>query len=145
VPFRFPLASVLRLRESIERRAEVSLKSAQLEVARARRRIDELTDEMAKACQDREKTLRISTTANRLQSMQVEINTTIEAKLILLETLQTLKLQRDTQMKVYKTAHSGRQVLTDLQTQYKDLYEQEELRRQQRQVDDIFAARWLRS
>jgi flagellar biosynthesis chaperone FliJ len=48
-------------------------------------------------------------------------------------------------MKVYKTAHSGRQVLTDLQTQYKDLYEQEELRRQQRQVDDIFAARWLRS
>jgi len=35
--------------------------------------------------------------------------------------------------------------LTDLETQYRDLYEQEELRRQQKQVDEIFASRWLRS
>jgi flagellar export protein FliJ len=145
VAFRFPLASVLRLRTSIERRAEMSLKATQLEVARARRRIDELTDEMAKACQDREKTLRISTPANRLLAMQLEINAAIEAKQILFDTLQTLKLQRDTQMKVYQTAHNGRQVLTDLRAQYRDLYEQEELRRQQKQVDDIFASRWLRS
>ena len=145
VPFHFPLASVLRLRKSIERREEMSLKAALLELARVRRRIEELTDEMAKTCQDREEALRNSTTANRLQSMQVEINAAIEAKQILFETLQTLKLQRDTQMKVYKTAHSGRRVLTDLRTQYRDLYEQEELRRQQKQVDDIFAARWLRS
>jgi flagellar FliJ protein len=145
VAFRFPLASVLRLRKTIERRAEVSLKSAQLEVARARRRIDELTDEMAKACQDREKALGASTPANRLQFMQVEINAAIEARRILFETLQTLKLQRDTQMKAYQTAHRGRQVLTDLETQYRDLYEQEELRRQQKQVDEIFASRWLRS
>jgi len=145
VPFRFPLASVLRLRKSIERRAEVSLKSAQLEVARVSRRIDEITDEMAKACQDREKTLQSSTTASYLQLIQVEISAAIEAKRILFETLETLKLQRDTQMKVYQTAHNGRQVLTDLQTQQNDLYEQEELRRQQKQVDDIFASRWLRS
>ncbi len=145
VPFRFPLASVLRLRKSMERRAEVSLMSAQLEVARASRRIDELTDEMAKARQDREKTLRTSTTANRLQLMQAEIDAAIEAKQKLSETLQTLKLQRDAQMKAYQTAHNGSQVLTDLRAQYRDLYEQEELRRQQKQVDDLFAARWLRS
>jgi flagellar FliJ protein len=145
VAFRFPLASVLRLRKTIERRAEVSLKSAQLEVARARRRIDELTGEMAKAWQDREKALGASTPANRLQLMQVEINAAIEARRILFETLQTLKLQRDAQMKAYQTAHRGRQVLTDLETQYRDLYEQEELRRQQKQVDEIFASRWLRS
>jgi len=145
VAFRFPLASVLRLRKTIERRAEVSLKSAQLEVARARRRIDELTGEMAKPWQDREKALGASTPANRLQLMQVEINAAIEARRILFETLQTLKLQRDAQMKAYQTAHRGRQVLTDLETQYRDLYEQEELRRQQKQVDEIFASRWLRS
>ncbi len=119
--------------------------SAQLEVARASRRIDELTDEMAKARQDREKTLRTSTTANRLQLMQAEIDAAIEAKQKLSETLQTLKLQRDAQMKAYQTAHNGSQVLTDLRAQYRDLYEQEELRRQQKQVDDLFAARWLRS
>jgi flagellar export protein FliJ len=145
VPFRFPLASVLRLRKSIERRAEVSLKTAQLEVARAHRRIDELTDEMAKACQEREKTLQVSTTASHLQLIQVEINAALEAKRILFQTLETLKQQRDTQMEVYKSAHNGRQVLTDLQTQYKGQYEQEELRKQQKQIDDIFASRWLRS
>ncbi len=123
----------------------MSLQAVQLELARVRRRVDELTDEMAKACQEREKALRIPTTASRLQSMQVEINAAIEAKQILFETLQTLKLQRDTQMKVYKTAHNGRQVLSDLLTQQKSLYEQEQLHRQQKQVDDIFAVRWQRT
>ena len=119
--------------------------SVQLEVARVRRRVDELTVATEKACQEREKALRNSTAANRLQIMQAEINAAIEAKQALFETLQTLKLQRDTQMKVYKAAHSGRQALTDLRAQHRDLYEQEELRRQQKQLDDIFATRWLRS
>ena len=145
MPFHFPLASVLRLRKSIERREEMALKASLLELARVRRRIDELTDEMAKACQDRENALRISTTANRLQAMQVEINAAIEAKQLLFETIQTLKLQRDTQMKVYKAAHSGRQALSDLLAQQKSLYEQEQLHRQQKQLDDIFAARWQRT
>jgi flagellar export protein FliJ len=119
--------------------------SAQLEVARVRRRMDELTNEMARACQEREKALRNSTPANRLQAKQVEISAAIEAKEILFETLQTLKLQRDTQMNAYKAAHRGRQALSDLRAQQKNLYEQDELRRQQKQLDDIFASRWLRS
>jgi len=77
--------------------------------------------------------------------MQVEINAAIEAKQILFETLQTLKLQRDTQMKVYKAAHNGRQVLSDLLAQQRSLYDQEQLHRQQKQVDDIFAVRWQRT
>jgi flagellar export protein FliJ len=129
----------------MERRAEVALMSAQLEVARARRRVDELTSEMAAAFQDREFALLNSTSANRLQAMQAEIIAVIEAKQALLESLQTLRLQRDAQMKTYKAAHHGRQVLTELRAQQKDLYEQEEMRRQQKQLDDIFAARFLRS
>ena len=57
---------------------------------------------MAKAIQERGKALQKSTTANHLQSMQTEIDAAIEAKQTVLETLQTLKLQRDTQMKIYK-------------------------------------------
>jgi flagellar export protein FliJ len=119
--------------------------SAQLEVARVRHRIDELTEEMAKAYGEREEALRNPTPANRLQAKQIEISAAIEAKQILIETLQTLKLQRDTQMNAYKAAHRGHQALTDLRAQQKNLYEQEELRRQQKQLDDIFASRWLRS
>lgn len=145
MPFHFPLESVLRLRKSIERREEMLLQAAQLELARVRRRVDELTDEMAKACEEREKALRNPTTASRLRLMQAEIDAAIEAKQAVFETLQTLKLKRNTQMKVYKTAHNGREVLSDLLTQQKSLYDQEQLHRQQKQVDDIFAVRWQRT
>jgi len=52
--FRFPLASVLQFRESIEKREELALQKVQFEVARVRRRIDELTEELAKASDERE-------------------------------------------------------------------------------------------
>ena len=145
MPFHFPLESVLRLRKSIERREEMLLQAAQLELARVRRRVDELTDEMAKACEEREKALRNPTTASRLQLMQADIDAAIEAKQTVFETLQTLKLKRDTQMKAYKAAHNGRQVLSDLLAQQRSLYDQEQLHRQQKQVDDIFAVRWQRT
>lgn len=144
MPFRFPLASVLRMRESIENREEVALQKIHLEVARVRRRIDELTEEMTKACHERERDLQNSIRANRLQTMQLEINAAVEAKQILSETMQTLKHQRDAQMKIYKAAHNGRQMLTDLMAQKKGMYEQEQTRLQQKAIDDIVAARWQR-
>jgi len=145
MPFRFPLASVLRVRESIEKREEVALQAAQLEVARVRRRIDELTDEMRSAWEKRERALKQSTRANRLQAMQVEINAAMEAKKVLVETLQTLRRRRDEQMKIYKNAHTGRQMLTDLMDQKKSAYEQEQVRAEQKTLDLIIAARWQRN
>jgi flagellar export protein FliJ len=100
---------------------------------------------MAKACQGREKDLRNSASANCLQARQAEISAAIEAKQTMLETLQALNLQRVNQMKTYQAAHTDCQALTDLRTQQKNLYEQEEMRREQKQLDDIFASRWLRS
>ena len=145
MPFRFTLASVLRFRESIENREEVSLKRLQLEVRRVRGRIDELTDEMARAWQERERALEQTIQANRLQTVQLEINAAAEAKKILLETMLTLKCERDAQMKTYQVAHRGRQMLTDLLTQKRSEYEQEQARREQKMLDDVVAARWQRS
>ena len=144
MPFQFPFASVLRFRESIEKREEVALQTIQLEIARVRRRIDELTDEMTRVWQKREKALQKAIQANRLQTMQIEINAVVEAKQKLSETLQTLKLQRDEQMKNYRTARRQRQILTDLLAQKKSAYEQEQTRREQKMLDDIVAVRWQR-
>lgn len=143
--FRFSLASVLRVRESVEKREEVALQKAQLEVARVRRRIDELTDEIAAANMARENALRKSVQANHLQTVQAEINAAVEAKQTLFDTLQTLRLQRDAQMKLYRSAHSGREMLTDLLVQQKGAYEHEQLTVQQKRLDDIVAARWQRT
>jgi flagellar export protein FliJ len=142
--FRFPLASVLRVREGIEKREEVALQRAQLEVARVQRRIDELTDQLAAASKSREKALEETIQASRLQNIQAEINAALEAKQTLFSTLQTLRRQRDAQMKLYKIAHSGRQMVSDLLTQQKNAYEHEQLRIQQKRLDDIVASRWQR-
>jgi flagellar FliJ protein len=143
--FRFSLASVLRVRESIERREELALQKAEQELARVRRRIDELAGEIAKAVDAREKALQQAIQAHRLQSMDAEINAAGETKQTLLETLQTLQQQRDAQMKLYQAAYNGRRMLTDLSEQQKTEFEQEQDRAQQKRLDDIFASRWQRN
>lgn len=143
--FRSALKPVLSVREIIEKREEVALKRAQLEVARVRRRLEELTDELAKANLDRDQALLKSVRANRLQSMQGEINAANETKQLLSDTLTTLKSQRDAQMKVYTTAHSGRRMLSEFLAQQKNQYEQDQMKVQQKRLDDIVATRWQRT
>ena len=145
MPFRFSLASVLRVRESIERREELALQRVEMEVARVKHRIDEWTDELARAGEARENALRNSIPAYDLQSMDAQMNAALDAKQILLDTLQTLQQQRDAQMKLYQVAYNGRQMLTDLLEQKKSEYKQEQDHAQQKRIDDLFASRWQRN
>jgi flagellar export protein FliJ len=136
---------VLRVRENIERREELALQRAELEVARVRLRIEELSEEWARALKAREQALQQSVPAHELQGMQAEMDAIVEAKEILLETLESVKQQRDAQMKLYQAAHNGRQMLTDLSAQKKNEFELEQDRAQQKRLDDIFASRWQRN
>lgn len=143
--FRFSLAQVLRVRESIEKREEQALQRAELEVAQTQRRIEDLTNEMAKAEHARAEALLRSIRAIDLQNMQAEMEAAAEARRTLVEMLGTLKQQRDLQMKLYQEAHNGRQMLTDLEEEHKAEYEAEQTRAQQKRLDDLFAARAQRS
>lgn len=142
--FRFTLDSVLRVRESVEEKEEQVLQKAQFEVERVRQRIDELTEELAQANRERNEALLHATEAYRLQDLQAGIEAAKEARQTLLETLETLKAERDRQMKIYQAAHSGRQMLSDLETQQRGEWEVEQTRMQQKRIDDIFAARFQR-
>jgi flagellar export protein FliJ len=145
VAFRFTLASVLRVRENIERREELALQRAELEVTRVRRRIEELTEDLARKVKAREVALQRALSAHELQSMQAEMNAIVEAKEILFETLETLKQQRDAQMKLYLAAHNGRQILSELAERQLSEHELEQDRAQQKRLDDTFASRWQRN
>ena len=142
--FRFTLDSVLRVRESVEEKEEQVLQKAQFEVERVRQRIDELTEELAQANRERNEALLHATEAYRLQDLQAGIEAAKEARQTLLETLETVKAERDRQMKIYQAARSGRQMLSDLETQQRGEWEVEQTRMQQKRIDDIFAARFQR-
>jgi flagellar export protein FliJ len=142
--FRFTLAQVLRVRESVERREELALQRAELEVARAQRRIEELSEEIAKTGKARDEAILRSIQAFELQCMNAEMNALAAAREQVFATLQTLTQKRDVQRRAYQAAHNARQMLTDMSAQQRAEYDQEQTRAQQKRLDDIFAARLQR-
>ena len=142
--FRFTLAQVLRVRQSIERREELALQRAELDVARAQRRIEELTDNLAKAGKARDEAILRPMQAFELQCMNAEMSSIAAEREAVFATLHKLMQQRDAQRKVYQSAHTARQMLTDMSAQQRAEYDQEQARAQQKRLDDIFAARLQR-
>lgn len=143
--FRFTLASVLAFRESMERREELTLAKIQLEMARVQHEIEHVTAELAVAQRMREENLRRPIPAAQLQSMLRAADAATEQKKKLVETLAALEHQRGEQMRVYQTAHRARRVFSDLRAQQRELWEQNQVRQQQKTLDDIFASRSQRS
>ncbi len=139
--FRFSLAPVLRLREGLEKREELALHKVELEVAMVKRRIDRLTEELAQASNEREEALQKWMRAAQLKNLQDEMNASVELRRNLLETLVELKNKREIQMNVYQAARVDRRILSDLRKQKLGAWEQDQLRNQQKQLDDMFAAR----
>ena len=143
--FKFPLATVLRVRESIERREELALQRIQLEMARVQHQIEAQNARIAAIRQAQDQALRQPIPAGQLQSMESEVQAADERKTALRNTLRTLAEQRDAQMKVYQAAHRDHETLISMFREQREVYEREQERVQQRSLDDIFMARRHRS
>ena len=143
--FRFPLATVLRFRQSMERREELALQRILVEIAQNVRKIEQLNARIAEAQQTREETLRQPISAFQLQSMLSEVHIAAEQRRSLLVFLASLEQKRITQMAAYQAALQDRQTLSELEGKRREEYKVERERTQQKQVDDIFAARAHRS
>jgi flagellar export protein FliJ len=143
--FRFPLATIMRLRQSLERREELALKTISAEVAQCKQNIEQLTAEIVEANKAREKTLLQATPAFQLQSMLSEVQQTADARRLLADSLVSLEQSRMKQLVAYRAAIRDRQILSDLEGRQRKEYELERDRLQQKQIDDIFAARAHRS
>jgi len=141
MPFRFSLATVLRVRESMEKREERALQKIQLEMAHVLRQIEELNAEIAKSHEVREQAMQQPIPASYLHMLLWQVQAAGEKRVMLFQNLLVLEQQRDQQIKVYQQAHRDRETLTDMSNQQRDLYEQEQARGEQKSLDDIFMAR----
>ncbi|HEX4036782.1 MAG TPA: hypothetical protein VHX37_01875 [Acidobacteriaceae bacterium] len=142
--FRFPLASVLRFRESLEHQEELELRKVQLEVAGVRRSIEQVTMEIAIAQQARETAMQQPLPAAHLQAMLRAADGAVEKRKKLLTVLQKLEEQRAEQLQRYHTAHRKRQMLSDLEARHHESYDLRQTKTQQKIVDDLFASRHQR-
>jgi flagellar export protein FliJ len=143
--FRFSLATVLRLRESIERREERALQKIQLEMARVSRQIEELTAKIAAGQMERDTALRQPIPAIHLQAMLGETQSATDARDALHATLRGLEEQRLKQLTIYQAAHRDHEMLIDMRNRQREAYLLEQTRMQQKYLDDIFIARRHRS
>jgi flagellar FliJ protein len=143
--YRFPLAAVLRLRESIERREERSLQILQMEIVRVSRTLEELTASIAGAREAQESSMRQPAPAGHLHSVLLECQSAAHRKSALLQQLDSLKKKHDEQMQAYHEAHRDREMLSDLHSRNKRAYAVEQTKTQQKQLDDLFGGRHHRN
>jgi flagellar export protein FliJ len=139
--FRFPLASVLSYRESLERREELALEKIQMEMAQIRHAIEQLTGQIAEAQKTIERILQKVLPAAQMQAMLNHTNAAVTRKHALIASLETLEQQRRQQMRIYQDAHRSRRMLSDMAARQRGAWEQEHAKSQQKFLDDIFAAR----
>ncbi len=143
--FKFSLAAVLRVRESVERCEELALQRIQFEIGRVRRRIEELNDEITGKHNARNESMRQPVFSYEVQAILHEVKAAMDIRQALHGSLRSLELEREKQMKAYQTAYTNRQMLTDMLVQKQNEYEQEQVRTQQKSIDEIFASRSQRN
>ena len=140
--FRFSLASVLRLRESLEKREEIALQMIQMEIALLRRNIDELTAEIAQRYEGLQAQMLHPVEARRMHLMLNEIDQAIDVRQDLILKLEVSLQKQHEQLKAYRNAVRDRRTLSEMRSQKLAEYEQSQQRLQQKFIDDIFAARF---
>jgi len=138
--FKFPLAMVLRFRESVERREEIALQQVLHEIARVRQQIADLTEQIDAALGARNSALLKPIAAAQLQGVLTAIENAKESRKRLSASLDPLEKRRAERTKAFQDAHRDRQMLSDMEEKARVAYEQEYSRRQQKLLADLFAA-----
>lgn len=139
--FHFPLQAILHFRQSVERQQELRLRAANQLVARARQGIERVDERRQSMHAERSRDLEAGVTAAELRfglKCEAELvgqRREIELQLVHLEQL------RDQQREIFQQARRVRETLENLREQLFSLYKQAALRREQRNLDDLFLLR----
>lgn len=143
--FQFPLAAVLRYRESLEQREYLALEKIQQDIVRLEGRIRQVESERSEASENRIRELARGTRAVALQSAY-EYEKALEQEIERLRgQWQELKKKWRQQLAAYELARRNRETLEKLRERQRDAYTQEQSKREQAVIDDLFLARRNRS
>lgn len=139
--FQFPLAAVLRYRESIEQREYLTLEKIQQEVTRVERMIRNVEEDSSAATQTRAAELAQGIRAAEVQAAY-EYQRALEQQRVALQALwQELRLKWRQQLASYELARRNRETLEKLREKQFDTYSREQAKREQAVIDDIFLSR----
>ena len=139
--FHFPLAAVLRYRESIEQSEYFALEKIQQDIVRVELRIDQVESECYAATQNRLAELAQGTRAGALLSAFEYQRALEQLSEALRALLQELKMKWRQQLVTYERARRNRETLEKLRDTLLETYTREQTKREQAVIDDIFLSR----
>ena len=141
--FRFALAPLLRLRQSIERQRTLQLQEASLRVARAQETLTQVERHLTESAQSDLATLASGSTGAELQFASVRRENLYHFREQLQSDMRNLELARQKAASEYQQAYREREVLETLRARQRRDYQQEQLRRQQLELDAAYLLqRW---
>jgi flagellar FliJ protein len=139
--FRFPLATLLRLREIAEQREERLLGQILNQMAQSRLSLATLEQQRRDLIAQRELTLQQPTSGFDLTGFYGQLRGIDDLERTGREHLAKLVTLRDQQMKIYETAHRNLEVLAGLEGDQRDAFRLAQGRKEQNAMDDNFSSR----
>jgi|SRR5208337_2036719 len=145
MPFRFALAPLLRLRQSVERQRTLQLQEANLRISRAQETLAQLERYLSDSAQSDAAALIAGRTAAELQFASVLRENLHHFRRELRSDIRKLEVARQQAASEYHRAYREREVLEALCARQRRDYQQEQLRRQQQELDAAYLLqRWHR-
>ena len=136
--FRFALAPLLRLRQSIEHQRALALQEASLQLARSRETLARLERYLADAALAYSASLARGRTAAELQFASLLREQFRQFHLQLEEEIRRLDALRQQAAQAYQQAYREREVLETLRSRQHRAYQLEQARRQQQELDAAY-------
>src|SRR5277367_4900129 len=143
MPFRFALAPLLRLRQSIERQRTLQLQEASMKVVRAQEALNRLDEFLSDSAQSDSTNLAGGRSGAELQFASVFRDNLHRYREELEEEVQKLEAARRLAVNAYRLAYRAREVLETLSARQQRAYQEEQMRREQRELDAAYLLqRW---
>jgi flagellar FliJ protein len=139
--FRFPLATLLRLREIAEQREERLLGQIHNQIAQARQTLVDLASRRKALMDQRDQALSRSITGFDLVDSYAQVRAIDGLERSGREHLAKLTVLRDQQMKIYEAAHRDAELLLDIREDRKNDYQKLRDKQEQSAMDDNFSSR----
>jgi len=139
--FRFPLESVLRLRQNLERQQELLLHRANQKVFALTRQIERLDAGLMENARSKSARLQSGVSAAELQFDLLCHSLLLKWRHDLETRLAEARSQRDAQAESFRQARRQRELIETLRHHQFQAYSQREARQDQRRADDLFLLR----
>ena len=139
--FEFTLQAVLRARIIIEEREERLLQKILIEIAQCTREIARLDVEMERVNAARKGAVLQASLGRTLHGEYGEMQELKRVRDLLTEQVDKFEELKDIQLRVYYTARQNRELLTEMRSTKREVYNSDLAHREQSTLDDNFIAR----